>query len=431
LSPEYIAKFILDTNNRKILIITYYWPPAGGPGVQRWVKFTKYLSSFGYEPFILTVDEKLASYALSDGTLLNEIPPSVKIFRTKTHEFYNTYLRLTKKENIPFSGFVNESKPGLKQKVIRFIRSHLFIPDPRKGWNKYAFEKAQELINKEGIQLVITTSPPHSTQLIGERLKKKYSSIKWIADFRDPWTDIFYFDQLCHSSVSKGINILMERSVLQYADHALVVSKSMKSDFLHTHGSYIVPDKIHILPNGYDATDFTETVLPDKGVFTITYTGTLAANYKIDSLLLAAKNIIETTNYKLRLQFVGEISPEYKALLSNEPLRISTVLIPRVSHETAIEYLLRSHLLLLVIPKAKKNEAIITGKLFEYMAAKRPHLLNETLTGKMFGYSDTAEIKGYLMELLEKHNQGDDSWPGRDIKQYSRENLAKQLTRLF
>jgi glycosyltransferase involved in cell wall biosynthesis len=426
----------------KILIITYYWPPAGGPGVQRWVKFTKYLSQLGYELYILTVDEKLASYALSDNTLATEIPSSVKVFRTKTREFYSTYLRISKKENIPFSGFVNESETGVSQKIIRFFRSHLFIPDPRRGWNRFAYPQACQLLEKENISILITTSPPHSTQLIGKQLKREFPSIKWIADFRDPWTDVFYFDKLCHSPLSKGINKSMEKSVLQHADKVIVVSKSMKSDFENSHGSSFNPEKIHILANGFDEEDFIQVrPLQDKE-FTITYTGTLASNYNINAFLDAVKEL-RTTHDKIRLRFIGEICPEYKSILSSDAFKPITELVPRVPHEEAIRHLLRSHMLLLVIPQAPKNESIITGKLLEYLAAKNPilgigpvhgdasKLLQETEAGKMFDYNNAESIKSYLLEMTNAYLNSEILWMGHDTEKYSRSNLTKQLIRLF
>jgi glycosyltransferase involved in cell wall biosynthesis len=430
-------------SQKKVLIVTYYWPPAGGPGVMRWVKFAKYLCQLGYEIYVITVDEKLASYALSDKSLNTEIHSSIKVFRTKTREFYNTYLRISKKEIIPFSGFVNESKPGVRQKLILFIRSHFFIPDPRRGWNTFAYNQAFQLINNERIPIVITTSPPHSTQLIGKRLKKHLPAIRWIADFRDPWTDVFYFDQLCHSPLSRGVNKSMERSILKLADKVLVVSESMKSDFVRSHTSSILSANIHVISNGFDEEDFIVPKIQTSEEFTISYVGTLALNYTIDTFLDAIRELRIEMGIIFRLRFIGEICPEYRSILASDEFNSIAELIPRVPHEKAIHYLLSSHLLLLVIPQAPKNESILTGKLFEYMAARKPilgigpvhgdasHLLAETKAGKMFEYMNKEAMKAYLVDLYKRKVEGEELWQGKNIDDFSRANLAKQLTKLF
>jgi glycosyltransferase involved in cell wall biosynthesis len=434
----------LITRNKKLLIITYYWPPAGGPGVQRWVKFTSYLTLLGYELCVLTVDEKQAAYAHRDNSLQSEIPESVNVFRTKTRGFYSAYLRITGKENIPYSGFVDEGNIGMLQKVLRFLRSNFFIPDPRRGWNRFAVKKALQLIRQENITLVITTSPPHSTQLIGKHIKRKIPSIQWIADFRDPWTGIFYFDQLCHSPMSRYLNLRMEKKILTTADQVVVVSKSMKSDFLRKVEPAKHPDNINIISNGFDAKDFAiKAPLPEK-VFTLTYTGTLAPNYTIDALLDALRKIREeNSGIRMTLRFIGEVCPEYRVLLNAFPFSESIELISRVSHEAIIRYMLSSHVLLLIIPQARNNEAIITGKIFEYMAAKKPvlgigptqgdaaNLLSETSAGAMFEYDDALGIKKYLWDLVQKSTSGELLWQGQNIEKYSRENLTRQLTRLF
>jgi len=429
--------------HKKILIITYYWPPAGGPGVQRWVKFSKYLSLQGYEVFVLTVDDTIASYALLDKTLGAEVPDTVKVFKTRTREFYSTYLKISRKEQIPFSGFVNESEPGLIQKFIRLIRSHVFIPDPRKGWNRFAIKKASELIREENIPTIITTSPPHSTQLIGRKLKNLFPSINWIADFRDPWMDIFYFDQLCHSPVSRYLNRSMERSVLLSANKVIVVSNSMKKGFIKSYSPKIVTDNIIVLSNGYDEEDFKTSSVTAGDIFTITYTGTLASNYNINALLEAAKEIKKKVEMDFRLRFIGEVCPEYQATLKSSVMSDITELIPRVGHETVIRYLLSSHLLLLVIPKAPNNEAILTGKIFEYMAARKPiigigpvqgdaaAILKDTHAGTMFDYSDVEGIIGFLSEMITRFNDNKPLTQGATIEKYSRANLTKELIRLF
>ena len=211
---------------KKILIITYYWPPSGGAGVQRWVKFIKYFNKYNIKPYVITVDPNSASYPLVDNTLSNDIPKNTPVYLTKTFEPYNYYKKINKKE-IPYAGFANEGNPNLIQKTARFIRGNFFIPDARKGWNKFAYAKALEVIEKENIDSVITTSPPHSTQLIGLKLKKELN-IKWIADLRDPWTDIYYYESMLHTKWAKLKDEAYEKEVIEKADQLIVVSDSIK-----------------------------------------------------------------------------------------------------------------------------------------------------------------------------------------------------------
>ncbi|MBA7559552.1 hypothetical protein ES708_01167 [subsurface metagenome] len=188
--------------SKKVLIITYYWPPSGGAGVQRWLKFVKYLPEFNIQPYVLSVNPKYASFPLLDKSLEKEVPESVQVFKTKSREPFSFYKKVTGESEIPYAGFVNQGNPGFLNKIARAIRGNLFIPDARVGWNKFALKKALEIIQKYEIDTLITTSPPHSTQLIGLKLKNK-TGVNWIADLRDPWTDIYYYKQMYHTIWAK------------------------------------------------------------------------------------------------------------------------------------------------------------------------------------------------------------------------------------
>jgi glycosyltransferase involved in cell wall biosynthesis len=271
----------------KVLIVTYYWPPSGGAGVQRWLKFSKYLPEFGWDPIILTVDQVYATYPVTDYSLTNDLPSSVKVFTTPATNYFDIYKK--DKSKIPSAGFANSVDNTFKGKLLRFVRGNFFIPDPRKGWNKYAFKKACELIEKEGIRHIITTSPPHSTQLIGLKIKKRYPALKWIADLRDPWTDIYYYKHFYPTIISKAIDLKFEKSVLQNADKIITVGRSLKTLF-----SVKVSDvarKTEVITNGYDESDFKEVtkIIPKR--FTITYVGTLSDIYPIEGLIPALKTL--------------------------------------------------------------------------------------------------------------------------------------------
>ena len=247
---------------KKVLIITYYWPPSGGAGVQRWVKFAKYLPDFGIEPIILTVDPAFASYPIRDESLKDDISESLTVYHTKSKEPFGLYKKLTNKKEIPHAGFANESVPSFMQKISRAIRGNFFIPDARKGWNAYALEKALELIKTHGIETVVTSSPPHSTQLIGLKIKQK-TGIHWVADLRDPWTDIYYYKQLYYSKWAKAIDKKYELQVIHAADNIVVVSEDLKRIFTEKLTSS-TKDNVKVIPNGFDEDDFNRTL---QGIF--------------------------------------------------------------------------------------------------------------------------------------------------------------------
>jgi len=266
---------------KKVLIITYYWPPAGGAGVQRWLKMAKYLPQFGIEPFVLTVDESYASYPVVDPSFLDEVSSETKVYRTKSFEPLRIYGKLFGKKKVPYSGFTNVNTHTVGSKLSRWIRGNFFIPDARKGWNKYALPKALEIIKAENIETVITTGPPHSTHLIGLQLKNRKPTLKWIADFRDPWTDIYYYDDLLHTKRSKAKDLKLEKVVLNKSDLVLAVCPSNQK-LLAQKLPKEQRGKIKLITNGFDEEDFegVNRTSSDR-ILKIGYTGTLAQSYDV------------------------------------------------------------------------------------------------------------------------------------------------------
>jgi len=428
---------------KKVLIITYYWPPSGGAGVQRWVKFVKYFRLYGIEPIVLTVDSDYASYAIIDTSLTKDVLEDIKVFKTKSIEPFRLYKKLNKKKEIPYGGFVNEHNPNFIQKISRFVRGNLFIPDARIGWNRYAYSKAVKLIKEYNIKTIITTSPPHSTQLIGLKLKKQFG-LYWIADLRDPWIDIYYYKQLYHSFLAKKIDSRLEVEVLKKTDKIVVVSKSIKKLF----ASKIKPEisnKIHVIPNGFDAEDFKDQGKLNGKEFVITYTGTLAENYHIETFLDAFESFLSKLDRpKIKLEFVGKVSLNYKALIENSEFAKHCSFIPYVEHSVSLGFLLQSTSLLLVIPDMPLNEGILTGKLFEYLAAKKPiigigpingdaaSIINECNAGRMFSYDNKNGIIKYLDILYTNWlNSRKENFNSKQINKYSRERLTEKLAMLI
>ena len=410
---------------KKVLIITYYWPPSGGAGVQRWVKFIKYFSKYNIKPYVITVDPKLASYPLTDNTLKSDIPNGTEVFLTKTFEPYSYYKKINKKE-IPYAGFANEGKPNFVQKTARFVRGNFFIPDARKGWNKFAYAKALEVIKKEKIDTVITTSPPHSSQLIGLKLKKELK-INWIADLRDPWTDIYYYKSMLHTKWAKIKDLNYERKVLENSDQIVVVSNSIKQ-LMASKSSSIDPSKINIIPNGFDEEDFQKIAYKKASPLCISYTGTITQDYPTSNLI---KGLIDN---KLTISFTGQADQSTK----NNFKEIASFY-KHVSHKEIIDIILGSDLLVLIIPKIKNNEGILTGKLFEYLGSKKPILcigptngdaakiIDECKAGKTFDYSDTKGITEFL-KMFKNNSLNNVS---NSSHHYTRDNLTMKLSKII
>lgn len=424
---------IEPTGNNKVLIITYYWPPSGGAGVQRWLKFAKYLPDSGCEPVILTIDPEYAAYPVTDMSLSLEVPKSLKVYKTPATDYFSIYRK--DRSKIPSAGFAGNPGNSFKDKIFRFIRGNFFIPDPRKGWNRYAFRKACSLIADLDIRNLITTSPPHSTQLIGLKLKEKYPGINWIADLRDPWTDIYYYNQFYPTPLSRAIDSSYEKRVLRSADRIITVGETLKKSFIQKSGA--PEDKFAVITNGFDEEDFTgDFPVPEK--FTVTYVGTLSDSYPAAAFLDAFSEFLSAGNEAL-LRFVGTVTPTQMSLIESKVPSTSLQFIPYCDHSEAIGYMMTSSALLLIIPGHPGNKSIITGKLFEYMASGKPviclgpvdgdaaGIIKEAEAGRTFDYDDPRLVRSFLDSLI----SGDITIQGTGKKRFSRKALTKSLSEVL
>lgn len=421
---------------KKVLIITYYFPPAGGAGVQRWLKFVKYLPQYGCEPLVLTVDGNYASYPQKDASLAADIPSGLKVVRTKTREILSTYKKLSPQKQIPYGGFANELNPGLFQKIARFIRGNFFLPDPRKAWNRFALPEAVSLIENENIGTVITTGPPHSTHLVGLKLKKRYPSLKWIADLRDPWTDIYYNDVLYQGRLAKRMNLAMERKVLNSADVLVTVSEGVKRNFC-SHAP--VGHKFHVIPNGYDAPDFADVPVDAGRVnprMVISYIGTLSPLYDSSTFTNALKLLPAETASKILIRIIGSVNADVAASFSETSVQVEYL--PYQPHGQAIRYMVSSDLLLLLLP-VKNSDGVLTGKFFEYLASRRPILLiqpEKSEAGEMIlrmgagAVFDSGNADG-LAKYLAACTENRPSVAVDDLDRFSREHLAGEMAKLI
>ena len=418
----------------RVLIITYYWPPGSGAGVQRWLKFSKYLPEFGWQPVILTVDPQYAAYPALDPSLENEIPAGIKVYRTKATDWFRFYSK--DKSKVPSAGFATNANNTLMGKISRFIRGNFFIPDPRKGWNKFALDKAVEIILKEGISHVITSSPPHSTQLLGLEIKQIFPGVKWIADLRDPWTDIYYYNQFYPTFISRMIDRKYEKKVLKFSDSIITVGDNLKESFQSkTKG---ISEKIEVITNGYDEQDFRDAKEVSPGKFIISYIGTLSDSYPVEGFLKALGKLGKNGNeYILRL--VGSMSSSQRKKILEATGNERFEFIPHVNHQRAIDHMISSSVLLLIIPDHSGNKCILTGKLFEYLASQKPiicigpadgdaaKIIEKTGHGATFGYSDSDGITGYLSGLISGKSNGSMA----SIEDFSRRELTRKIIPLL
>jgi len=424
---------------KKVLIITYYWPPSGGAGVQRTLHFAKYLGDYNCIPYVLTVDPEFASYPVKDESLKASVPENLNISYTKSFEALNILSAIAGKDKVPYGGFTNQKKSSFFQDILKWIRGNFFIPDARIGWVKYAIKKAAELIREHQIDCILISSPPHSSQLIGLNLKKEFPHLKWIADLRDPWTDIYYYKELLHTDWAKKKDRSLEKKVLEKADAALVVSSYIKYAFAKKSLKVNV-DKIHVLPNGYDEVDFEVSEKKNSDKFYITYVGTMADSYQPTVFFEALATVIQQNNIEhLVFRFVGSVPVAIKEKLNE--LGINSEFIGHVAHQEAVRFMLSTNLLLLVIPDAPGAEGILTGKLFEYLGAKKrivgigpsngdaATILKECQAGRMYDRSDKTGLFNFLSDEI--MNDRSSQINSNEVKKYTRRQLTNQLSTII
>jgi len=411
---------------KRVLIITYYWPPSGGAGVQRWLKFAKFLPHFGWEPVVIVPDPDSAAYPVRDESLGDEMPRNIEVIPTKNSDFFNLYKKASGAKNVPYAGFASESgKVSFRQKVSRFIRGNFFLPDPRKGWNRYAISAAIEQISLKQPDCIITTGPPHSTHLIGLRLKEKFN-LPWLADFRDPWTDIYYYRDFYPTRMAHLVNLGMEKKVLQKADRVITVSPSWKELF-----SSKTDTDVDVLTNGYDHENFSPQAGPENNGLIITYIGSMSDIYPIDAFLEAFELFIRNSP-DAKFRIIGTISESVRARINRLPVK-NIELISYMDHKEVLSYLYKADVLLLLIPEHASSNGIVPGKLFEYLAVGKPVLVigpgdgdsAEIVRNGNSGDTFTAQEAGKIAGTLEKWDKKRPIIEPNEI--YSRKNLTGNL----
>ena len=419
---------------KKLLIITYYWPPAGGPGVQRWLKFVKYLPDFGIEPIVYVPENP--SYPIIDENLISEVSKKAIIIKRPIMEPYGfaAFFSKNKTKKISSGIIPNTKKQSFLDKMLLWIRGNVFIPDARVLWVKPSVSFLEKYILENNIETIITSGPPHSLHLIGLELKKK-CNINWLADFRDPWTTIGYHKALKLSSFAAHKHKKLEHQVLNSADVIIVTSESTKTEF-----QSITSKPIQVITNGYDIENIGKQKLDSK--FSLAHIGSLLSERNPKFLWqclseLIHENPLFEANFELKL--IGALSPDVLDSIHDFGLSKYINNLGYVSHREALEQQRKSQVLLLIEINSEETKSIIPGKLFEYMVSERPiigigpegadfsKILKETNTGIFVNYDEKEKLKSTVENYFKEFLEGNLSSNAVGLQNYSRENLTKQL----
>ncbi|WP_417941906.1 glycosyltransferase family 4 protein [Flavobacterium sp. RS13.1] len=422
---------------KKLLIITYYFPPAGGPGVQRWLKFVKYLPEFDIQPIVYVPANP--TYPIVDEGLLSEISEKVIVLKNKIWEPYQLASVFSKNKTKKISSGIlpQKKKQTFLDKMFLWVRGNLFIPDARVFWVKPSVSYLEKYITENNIDTIITSGPPHSLHLIGLELQQKLK-VKWFADFRDPWTTIGYHKALRLSSFAEKKHKMLEHKVLNSADEIIVTSKTTKSEF-----QAITDKPISVITNGYDIENVEKQILDTK--FTLAHIGSFLSDRNPKFLwecLVELLNEIPDFKLHLEIKLIGAVSQEVLESVAEFNLNSYLNLLGYVSHHEAIAHQKKSQALLLIEINSEETKSIIPGKLFEYMVSNRPiiaigpqgsdfaDIIKETNTGVFFDYSEKEKLKSVILDFYNQFLGGNLQAHGVGLQQYSRKNLTKQLAQL-
>ena len=418
----------------KVLIISYYWPPAGGSGVQRWLKFTKYLPKNNWQPIIYTPENPY--FEVKDEALCKDIPVEAEIWKTPVWEPYGLKDKLFGKAGKSQSVGVISNKKSLKNKLLNWVRGNFFIPDPKVYWVKPSIKVLLKKIKEEDIEHIITTGPPHSMHLIGLGLKKLLSNLKWIADFRDPWSELDLLDEFHLSNSSRKKHQDLEKQVLQNADVTLTVSETWVKDLKR-----LGANRVELITNGYDAADFDSK--PKKNdKFIVGHYGLLNHLRNPKNLWKSLNSLCEENtefNNKLEIHLSGNIDAEVIAeIVCHSYLKTKVKQLGYLSHAEVLSEYNEASVLLLLLFNSKSGIGNYPGKIFEYFAAKRSilsfgpensdteKLIEKTKTGMYFSYDET-KLKDDIVALFNNENH----FNFENTESFSREKITKDLSELL
>ena len=427
---------------KKVLIITYYWPPSGGAGVQRWLKFVKYLREFGWEPIVYTPENPEAPDI--DNSLEKDIPDNLTVIKRKIWEPYTAYKKFIgqEKEQKINAGFLSENKkPKLSENISVWIRGNFFIPDARKFWIKPSVKFLTNYLKNNPVDAMISSGPPHSMHMIALGLKQRLG-IPWLADFRDPWTNIDFYDDLKLSKYADKKHHALEQKVLKNADSVVLVSNGMADDF-----NKIYHRNYEVITNGYDSDDISNgsKIELDKK-FSISYIGTMVKTRNPISFWKAINQIINLNKEfakNIEIKLIGKIDYSVQQSIEEFQLQKYIIKINYLPHNEVIKLQQQSQVLLLLINNTPNAKMILTGKFFEYMASHRPilcigpsngdavRILKETNSGLQSDFQDVKKIKENILNFYQLYKNQELSSDIKNIENYSRKGLTNRLVNVL
>ena len=433
---------------KRALLISYYFPPSGGPGVQRVLKFVKYLPEFGWQPTVLTLKPEHAAYPDLDPTLAGEIPVSVRVVRTRSWDPYAVYARFQgkAKDETVGVGFVKEgAAESGRQRLARWVRANVFLPDARVGWVPFARRAAKKLMQEDAFDAMLTSGPPHSTHLVGRSLKRRFG-LPWIVDMRDPWTDISYYQDLPHTAPARRFDAALERSVLAQADAVISVSDGVGRG-LHTKAMI---HHYETIPNGYDPADIPDgAALPrSKDRFVLAHVGTLSGQQHAPGLVQALARLADADpdwRTRLEVRFVGHVDGAVLAAFRDAGLGEAVAVLPYVPHADAIAHMRTADLLMVAVQRVEHNEGVTPAKMFEYLSLGIPvlglappdgdlgRILRETAGGSTFDHEDADGITAFIAQQAARVARGEPAPRPNDaaLHAYDRRVLTGRLAALF
>ena len=426
---------------KKLLIITYYWPPAGGAGVYRWLKFSKYLRNFGWEPVIFTSEG--GEYSVIDNSLLTDVPENITILKYPVWEPYTIYKKFIgqKKEEKINVGFLSENKKKrFSEKVSIWIRGNFFIPDARTFWIKPSAKYLIKYLTENPVDAIVSTGPPHSTHLIANRIKKKIN-IPWIADFRDPWTYIDFYDELMLTKIADWWHHKLEQRVLNNADKVVTISWDCARDL-----EELGAKNVAVITNGFDEEDIISESIEQDKKFSITHIGSLVKSRNPETFWKAIQELVsENTSLKndLEIKLIGKVDYSVNETIDNYNIRPYVSFVKHMPHDAVMKEMQQSQVLLLLINNSQNAKGILPGKFFEYLSARRPilcigltesdisRILKGTNAGKAIAFEDKEELKNYILLLYKDYKTKGLQNTSGNINKYSRRELAGQFCDLL
>lgn len=430
--------------SKKVLVVTYYWPPSGGSGVQRWLKFVKYMPQVGWKPYVVTPENP--SFDVKDESLAGDVPAEAEVIRLPIWEPYDVFFKLalftgSKRKSVKPTELVSIGKQSLLMKLGAWARGNFFIPDPKIFWVRPVVKYLDKFLKENDIKIMITTGPPHSMHLVGLRLKKKNPSLHWIADFRDPWSEWGLLDTLRINDRVRSKHQKLEHDVLRNADEVITVTTYFANRFSALGGR-----KVETISNGFDEDDFKNIVYKKTDKFIIRHAGTVNEKSNpvpfmnaVNALCKENKEVLDN----ILIEFVGDVHGSFRSFIhENNLLQTITRFVPAIPHDKLLDLYGETSALLLIITEYKGAEGYTGGKSFEYIATGLPvialgppggeaaKLLRETSSGEVFSGSDQDKIKNALLILFRQWQSGN-SMKKEANDAYSRRRLTQKLVALL